>query len=163
MIKSRKRRRQAASLQEQAAVLAEKRQRQEEAALLERQEIIGHYKHSVLGDKSAYVYLFNSSRTLSQTMFFSSLPRPSMFSWWIFFSDAASDLADLQSLIANIEAAISVAANAPLAANAGPFGAGAPNPYARGLQNSRVALGAHILFICTLNAHICSLNFIYCL
>ena len=52
---NRVRRRQAASLQEQAAVLAEKRQRQEEAALLERQEIIGHYKHSVLGDKSACV------------------------------------------------------------------------------------------------------------
>ena len=56
IVKTRRvRRRQAASLQEQATVLAEKRQRQEEAALLERQEIIGHYKHSVLGDKSAYV------------------------------------------------------------------------------------------------------------
>ena len=70
------RRRQAASLAEQAAVLAEKRQRQEEAALLERQEIIGHYKHSVLGDKSAYVFISFLSNFMSfQFENSSSLPR----------------------------------------------------------------------------------------
>jgi hypothetical protein len=48
------RRRQAAAAQEQAAALADKRRRQDEAAMVDRQELVNHYKHSVLGDKSSY-------------------------------------------------------------------------------------------------------------
>jgi hypothetical protein len=59
------RRRQAAAAQEQAAFLAEKRARQEAEAMHERQQIIEHYKHSVLGDKSEYgiYFQFKSLKT----------------------------------------------------------------------------------------------------
>ena len=48
------RRRQAAAAHEQAVALADKRRRQDEAAMVDRQQLVNHYKHSVLGDKSSY-------------------------------------------------------------------------------------------------------------